>query len=613
MKCPTCGGEVVALILNALFELYERLVADPDIEIPRPGYCVANAAVALEISKDGRITGAVPLGTQKGKRTVPLRLNVPDRVKRTSGDIANFLCDNAEYYLGIKGGKTTEAAKRRHELAKALHERILADVDDDGARAVVAFFRNWNPESYATNEKLLALGETLAEGGNIVFRLAGDSRFVHERPAAMRAWESYKGTDDPEAIMGQCLVTGEYGPVARLHKSISGVAGAKSTGATLVSFNFSATESYGKVQGANSPVGERAAFAYATALNWLTANERHRLLMGDTTVVFWAERAGPEENLLLDLFASTVGAYPTSEADASEDGARNDEESTGRVKSLLERIMRGQDVTEEMATFDRGVRFFVLGLAPNIARISIRFWHVDTFGTLLERVRRHFSDMAMVGREGERPVTVGRLLLETAPSVDRKRENIPPLLVGPLMRAILEGSMYPQSLYAVIIERIRSDFNNPDNPRIERKVTYPRAAYIKAHLKRKARMTGDKAMEEALTEMLNAENKNKGYLLGRLFALLEKAQQDANPGINATIKDRYYASASATPGAVFPVLLRLAQHHIAKSEYGGYVDKLIESILCDLESFPTHLTLDEQGLFALGYYQQRNALYKRAE
>ncbi|MEW5866552.1 MAG: type I-C CRISPR-associated protein Cas8c/Csd1 [Bacillota bacterium] len=278
-----------------------------------------------------------------------------------------------------------------------------------------------------------------------------------------------------------------------------------------------------------------------------------------------------------------------------------------------ERIMRGQNVTEEMASFDKRVRFFILGLAPNSARISIRFWHVDTFGAVLERVRRHFSDMAMVSREGDRPVTVGRLLLETAPSVDRKRENIPPLLVGPLMRAILEGSMYPQSLYAVIIERIRSDFNDPENPRIERKVTYPRAAYIKAHLKRKARLTGDKAMEEALTEMLNTENRNEGYLLGRLFALLEKAQQDANPGINATIKDRYYASASATPGAVFPVLLRLAQHHIAKSEYGGYVDKLIEGVLCDLDSFPAHLNLDEQGLFALGYYQQKNALYKRAE
>jgi CRISPR-associated protein Csd1 len=612
---------VGVLILNALVELYDRLVADPKADVAQPGYCAANASVVLVITRGGRITSAVPLGSQQGSRDIPLKLKVPDRVKRTSGDAANFLCDNAEYFLGVQGGEISERSKRRFDLARELHRRVLGPVADEGAQAVLTFFDSWKPEDYRGNEKLEQVSDVLSSGGNIVFRVEGDSMFVHERSAIRRAWELYKASTGPEVKVGQCLITGDWGPIARLHKSISGIAGSKTAQPTLVSFNFAAAESYGKSQGNNSPVGERAAFAYATALNWLTTNERHRMVMGDTTVVFWAERTGPEEDLLLDVLACAVGSYAQNEpeggaegVDATKDSAHNDEESALRVRSVLERITRGQAVTEDMIGFDQDLRFFVLGLAPNVARVTVRSWNANTFGALLEHVRQHFSDVALVAPEVERPVSAGRLLWETVPAASRrKRENVPSGFVGPLMRAILEGSMYPHSLYAAVLERVRSDSNDPEVPRVERKVTYPRAAYIKAYLKRKARVTGNKTLEEALTAMLNAENKNRGYLLGRLFALLEKAQQDANPGINTTIKDRYYASASATPGTVFPVLLRLAQHHIAKSEYGGYVDRLIEDVLRDLDCFPAHLNLDDQGLFALGYYHQKDALYRKAE
>ena len=599
------------MILNALCELYERLVTDPKAGIAPPCYCKGKVAAVLEISQDGQIVGAVPLGTQKGARYIPIELNVPDRVKRSSGDAANFLCDQSSYMIGVEDGKATERSVRRYEVAKELHELILKGVTDEGVEAVLAFFEKWVPDSYLNNEQLQGIDEVLAAGGNIVFRLQNDNRYLHERPAIRQAWERFKSEANPDAVVSQCLVTGELAPVARLHKSIMGIAGAKSMGASLVSFNFDATESYEKKQGMNSPVSERATFAYGTALNWLTSSERHRLLMGDTTVVFWAERAGPEEDLMLELFADAIDPYAKEKKE--EDGANHDVESSGKVKGILSRIMKGLSVEPQMLDFDEDVRFYILGLAPNSARVAIRFWHVDTFGKLLGRVRQHFDDMGIVCREGERPITVGRLLFETTPVVSRKRENIPPILSGSLMRAVLEGSMYPQSLYATIIGRIRSDTNDPDKPNFEQKINYPRAAYIKAHLIRKARMFGNKTIEEALTPMLNPDNKNKGYLLGRLFALLEKAQQDANPGIKATIKDRYYASASATPGAVFPVLLRLAQHHITKSKFGGYIDQLIGEVVADLDSFPSHLNLDEQGLFALGYYQQKSALYKRSE
>ena len=613
----TFAKGVETLILAALCDLYERLLADPDSGVARPGYCESSAVAALEISTDGHLVRAVPLGSQKGKSIAGLKMKVPDRPKRAAGDDPSFLCDNIEYILGARPG-THEAdwrATRRHDLSRTLHERVLADSDDAGARAVLAFLREWKPEDFVGNPRLADALEALDTGRSMVFRLEGDDRFVHERPNVMDVWEAYAASASERTVYGQCLVTGKMGPIARLHKSISGVRDAQSTGASVVSFNFRAAESYGKEQGDNSPVGEAAAFAYGTALNWLTASERHHILAGDSTIVFWAERAGPEENLLLDLFGLAVGAYGKDEQGDREGqpAVSNDEGGAGQVHSVLERIIRGRPIAEEELVFDAGVRFYMLGLAPNAARVSIRFWRVDTFGGFVENVRKHFEDMAIVHSKNERPLSVGRLLLEMAPAVSRKRDSIPKVLVGSLMRSILEGRAYPQSAYATIIGRMRVDANNPDQPRLERKVTYPRAAYVKAHLRRKARITGDRALEEALTEMLNTENRNPGYLLGRLFALLEKAQQDANPGINATIKDRYYASASATPGTVFPVLIRLAQHHMAKSQYGKSMDKRVQEVMEAIDAFPAHLNLDQQGLFALGYYQQKSALYTKAD
>lgn len=605
------------MILQSLYELYQRLAADSRSGVPRQCYCMGNAAVALEITVDGELVNAVPLGSQGRKKPVPIRLIVPDRIKRSSTMIApNFLCDTAKYFLGAEIGaderKVTGLAKECLAKTRELHRAVLRAITDEGAAAVLAFWDRWNPDEYGTNEKLALVRDVLDTGGNIVFRLAGDATFVHDRLEVMQAWEHYSNQSSG-ATLGQCLVTGRTGPVARLHKSISGIAGAQSTGATLVSFNIPSAESYGKKQGTNSPVSESAAFAYATALNWLTSNERHRLLIGDTTVVFWAEKAGPEEDLMLELFSGAFGTYESDGQSKADQQIVNDEKASGQVRSLLERAMRGLPVDAEMTAFDQGVRFYLLGLAPNAARLSVRFWHVDTFGRLLEKLNTHFREMSIDHREGERPISVGRLLMECAPAVDRKREKIPPTLVGALMRSILQGTAYPQSLYTAIIGRIRSDFDDPKNPKLERKINYPRAAFLKAHLTRKRRIAGGGNAKEVLREMLDPQNPNTGYQLGRLFALLEKAQQDANPGINATIKDRYYASASSTPGAVFPVLIRLAQHHLAKSDYGFLVDKQIESVMTQIKRFPAHLNLDDQGFFALGYYQQRNALYRKTE
>jgi len=600
------------LILTALNELYERLLADPNSGIARPNYSVGNVVMALEIDRDGTVKRAVPLGTQKGKNVVGLKIKVPEAVKRASGDYPNFLCDNIEYMIGVRAGATEpdERSIRRRRLCRELHQKILHDVNDDGAQAVLAFLSRETKDLLSDGVIKTAL-ETLGLGGNMVFRLSGDDRYVHERPAVMKAWEQYKASEDSDAEMGQCLVTGEYGPIAVLHKSTQGVAGAQPTGASLVSFNFRAAESYGKEQGSNSPVSKRAAFAYGTALNWLASNSRHRVLAGDTTIVLWAERAGLEEDLMMEVFTDAFGA---EDRDAGSDtvarSTGSDEQHAREMRDILNRLLRGE--LPSKTAFDESVRFYILGLAPNAARLSVRLWNVNTFGDLLKNVELLNDDMAMGHGERDRPVSIPRLLLEFTPATSRKREAIPKVLVGSLVRSVFDGTPYPDALYASLIARIRVDSNNPDQP-FERKINYPRAAFIKAYLKRKARIANQKDREEALTPVLNTENKSPGYLLGRLFALMEKAQQDANPNLNATIKDRYYASASATPGLVFPVLLRMTQHNISKAEqsYGRRTDKLIESVVADIDKFPTHLTLEEQGLFALGYYQQRRDLYRR--
>lgn len=604
-----------SLILTALYELYDRLLKDPTSGVAKPGYSEGSAVAAFELNQHGHLVRAVPLGTQKGKNVVGLRLILPERVKRTAGDAPNFMSDSMEYLIGVRPGSSKPDARstRRRTLCQRLHETILDSINDEGAVQVLRFL-SIETESLMRDPNIIGMREILDKGGNIVFRLQGDDKFIHERPAVMSAWESYQNRS-VSSQLGQCLVTGEWGPVAILHKSTSGIAGGQPTGASLVSFNIGSAESYGKEQGANSPVSVRAAFAYGTALNWLTSNKRHHVIAGDTTILFWAERPGPEENLLLQVFAGAFGADDLERNDPPGDtqGAANDEARSQRLKGTLERVFRGQMPTESGMSFDDGTQFYILGLAPNVARLSVRFWTVNTLGGVLENLRQHFEDMAIVHRDSERAISVPRLLMELAPAAARKRESVPKSLVGALMRSILEGTAYPQSLYATLIERIRVDSNDPDHPNLERKVNYPRAAYIKAHLKRSARIAKDKTREEELTEVLNAENRNPGYLLGRLFALLEKAQQDANPGINATIKDRYYASASSTPGSVFPLLMRLTQHHLSKSEYGRVMDKRIEGVVALIDAFPSHLTLEQQGQFALGYYQQKSALFVKSD
>ncbi|PID74152.1 MAG: type I-C CRISPR-associated protein Cas8c/Csd1 [Desulfobacterales bacterium] len=563
------------MILQALNGYYERLADDPENEMPTIGFSNQKAHFALLINREGKLLQApYDIRVKEGKKMIPREISAP-AVKRASGISSNFTWDNTGYVLGADNKGRPERALKTFEAFREFHHQLCDDTEDEGLQALLGFLDTWNPENVSAFDHW----EDIA-GQNIVFQLEGEHRFIHERPAVKKIWSHYQEQNASE-ISGRCLVSGKNDePIARLHPPIKGVRGAQTSGASIVSFNRDAFTSYNKKQSFNAPVSEGAAFAYTTALNHLlSANSRQKLQIGDATTVFWSERDSPMEGFMGLLF----------------DHTDNDNE---KIRNFLEAARKGKYPEEFENNPD--MRFFILGLSPNASRLSVRFWHVSTVKEICEKIAQHFSDLSIARQYDNDPEFPGmwQLLRETA--VLQKPDNISPVLAGAFMRSILTGQEYPQSLLSAVIGRIRSD----------QRINYLRAAMIKACLARKYR-NHNFEMEVAMG--LDKDSENIAYRLGRLFAVLEKVQGDAIPGAKATIKDRYFGSASATPGAVFPQLLRLAQHHIQKAEYGHVSDKRIEEIVATITHFPAHLKIEDQGLFSLGYYHQRPELFKKSE
>jgi len=600
------------MILQSLYRYYNVLIQDTESSVAPPGYNSVGVSYALDISKGGELRNVIPLFMQikQGNQLVekPRRMNVPEHFKRSSGIKPNFLCDNNVYVLGLsdKAAKDPSYSVKRFEAFRLFNKKLLADADCDAARAVIAFLDNFDQRLGGEHPEILRARDGLLKGGNLVFYF--QDKNVHEDPEIRRTWDKYKtGT---QAVKGQCLVTGEINPISILHASIKGVKGkgAPSSGATLVGFNARAYESYNRVkgQGLNSPVSEKATFAYTTALNFLlsSANPNRKFYIGDTTVVYWAE-SGKKE--YASAFASLFEPEYGDKQPADQDGRKKAE---GRMKEVAGKVRRAQalDVSKITEGLDKETLFYVLGLAPNVARIAVRFFLTDSFGKMVERIMRHYDDLKIVKEFDNQPtyITVGQMLNETVSKKSRDKDASP-LMAGAVMRAIFTGGLYPQALYYAIINRTRADKDD----KVVKKINYVRAAVIKAFLIRKYH--NQPKYQEVLAMSLNEQATTPAYVLGRLFAVLEKAQQEAIVDVNAGIKDRYFTSACASPASVFPVLMRLSQHHISRAEFGYSLDRRIQDVLAllDVEKnpIPARLSLDEQGVFILGYYHQRAAFY----
>lgn len=561
------------MILQALCGYYDRLLRSKNPNIALEGFSSEKAHFALVIDTDGNLLQVKDLRETKEKKSVPRQIIVPQGPKKSSNIAASFLWGSTSYVLGVDDKGKPERTRNCHKAFKDLHHELLASSTDDGAKALMAFLSKWNPNKAS---QLELLPEMLK--GNLVFQLDGDMGCLHDRPALKNIWIAHT-TSAEKGPKAMCLISGEVSPIARLHPAIKGVFGAQSSGANIISFNLDAFCSYGKEQNYNAPISTSKASAYSKALNHLLASDTNKIKVTEITTVFWTERDTPIEGFL--GLALNPG-----------DNAAEDKE----LAVFLETIREGKFPNE----LDPNINFYILGLSPNASRLSVRFWYVSTVKDIGNKLGQHFRDLAIAKSYDNDPEFPGiwRLLNETA---NKKSEAGPqPLLAGAVMQSILNGTPYPQALLSAVIGRIRAD----------QTINYLRAAIIKAVLVRKRRIL-NQGTEVSMA--LDKNNKDVAYLLGRLFAVLEKAQEDAIPGANATIKDRFYGSASATPRVVFPQLLRLAQHHIQKAEYGKVHDKQIEEILSDIQEFPAHLALDQQGLFAIGYYHQRRDFYAKKE
>ena len=584
------------MILQALNDYYRRKCDDPDPAQRLPVFGLEQKEIpfVLEITTEGALVQLIDTRTlNEKKKKVTQIFRVPQGVKKTSGVAANLLWDTLEYVLGVDTKSNPIRVAEQHKLFKARIEALPQSARDDaGIQAIFKFFETFNLPQLEAQASWVQAFEANAV---MSFQLHGDLDLVCQRPAVIRAVLNV--ATDAEARLSMCLVTGEDAPIQRLHTSIKGVWGAQSAGANIVSFNARAFESYGKTerQGENAPVSQAAAFAYTTALNHLLRKgSEQRIQVGDASTVFWSDRDSEFESIGADIF----GDPPKDDPDRS----------VRAVHSLFNAIQSGKH-----GGGDDNNRFHVLGLAPNAARISIRFYHCLPLAELGERISQHFIDLEMVrGPYDPQYPSLRRLLqsvcLATSGQPHGDIERVPPNLGGAIVDAIFAGPNvpYPSLWLNAAVGRCRA----------EQDVNYYRAAAIKACLNRQIRrsaVTSTNQPEKELSSMLDLTNISPAYRMGRLFAALEKIQEEASPGLNATIRDRYYGAASSTPVVVFTTLLRLKNAHLKKLSVGRglWFEKLISDILNPVDDFPKNLSLPDQGRFALGYYHQRQNFFTK--
>ena len=574
------------MILQNLAEYYENLVLQE--KVSKSGWCQAKVSHAIELNEDGTIKAIISKRKEeeRGKKKiwVPVLLNVPEMVTRSSGVSSNFLCDNAKYFLGIDGDGIQKRTIECFESAKERHLMLLEEANGKMARAICLFFKNWKPECADENLSVKEHWDELNEGGNLIFCMK--AIYAQDEKEIQDIWEEYL-KKQKQGKQGICLVTGQRAEIARIHRGIKGVPGAQSSGAALVSFNAPAFESYGKEQSYNAMVGKYAEFAYTTALNYLLNQSEYKFALGDSMIVFWAE-SGQEE--YQDSFLSWLNPK-----------VDNQEE----MNKVFGNLKKGVWVDLEDIQLDSEQRFYILCLAPNAARLSVRFYYQNSFGNIIKNIAKHYQRMEIVRPSWEdmRYLGIKQMLNETVNQKSKDKTPIPNM-ASMVLSAILSDTKYPASLYTDTLIRIRAE---------QGKVTCGRAAIIKAFLIQNYKWKeGDEYMG------LNEGCEESAYVLGRLFAVLETIQKDANSGINTTIRDRYFNSACATPASVFPTLIKLKNSHIKKleRESGGtkiYYEKMLTELMGKIEKFPRRLSLEEQGKFMLGYYNQVQKKYEKKE
>lgn len=591
------------MILQSLVRCYDSLAAQGTLK--RPGWSAVKVQWGLRLTADGQVSSVEMLGAANDKgKLLPRMMFLPTPVKRTSGKAASFLCDNAKYLLGITSemrssehtpsdSKAIKDAGTCFRISAQRHRELLDGVSCPMAQAILRFFDTWQPEKAAQSPALLEHFDDLCKGGNLVFCMmdaSGEATMAQDVPEIHAAWdEAASSSVEDDITRGRCLVTGTQDTIAILHPSIKGVVGAQSSGASLVSFNAFAFESYGRSgsQGLNAPVGNHAAFAYGEALNYMLREKNYHSLLGSATLVYWAETA---QSAYSDCFAALLGT--------------NEDMTQNTLDGIMKAIRLGQGLQWENVPLDSRAPFYILGLSPNASRLSVRFFLQGTFGDFAANLAHHQERLNIIRPSYDTRETLSAYSLLKEIANSKSRDKLPPShLVGDLLRAILGDTPYPVSLLTQTELRIHAEHN----------VSRGKAAILKAWLLKNG---SNPQYKEVIDVQLNEQTNYAPYVLGRLFAVLESLQQKANPGINATIMDRYFNAACATPSIVFPTLLKLAQSHLKKLDTGYFIyyDKQMTELCGRLtDSYPARLNLQDQGIFQLGYYHQKQKFFTKKE
>jgi len=588
------------MILSALNDYYERLAEQE--RVPLSGFSSEKISYALVFSAKGKPLQIDDLRITDGKQPRAQLLKVPVDKRRTQGIHAYPLWDKTAYSLGVTSGEGKRIGEE-HSAFIARQKTIFCKSDDAELSAFLAFVDCWQPSNLVT---LPGYNDDMLDK-NFVFRLDGTHHYLHEHAPARQLWlEALEEVRATTSILGPCLVTGERLPLGTGHPAIRNVENVQGPGASLVSFNSSAYESFGHKGQANASISQRAIFSYATALNYLLRKENNnhqRLTIGDATVVFWARAANHAQAEAAEQFFFKVLNEPPT-----------DEQEAARLKTALDQVAQGTALNDTDVGIAGDTQFYVLGLAPNAARLSVRYWCVDTLDQFTQHIALHHQDMALEPKPTKNGLPpIWRLVNATAPYRDGrpKAKDVAPQLAGEMMRAVLTGQRYPQSLLTNLVMRFRNDGV----------INGIRIALCKAVLTRNTRLSQhSNNSSQEVPVSLDRQSTHPGYLLGRLFAELENAQERAIPNTNATVRDRYYGAASATPASVFPMLLRNVQNHLSKLRKGGEKDKAIagaitrnmREIVDGLEDhFLKSLKIEDQGRFAIGYYHQSQARFVR--
>jgi CRISPR-associated protein Csd1 len=571
------------MILKALADYYERMLNDPECDVAPYGFEDKEIPFLIVLNKDGQFVNLRDTRAGEGKKKSARKYRVPLGAKKTSGIKTNLLWDNPQYVLGFpKTDKTKDKEKAKKSLGdfKEKIKELFDDIKDEGIEAILKYYCSSAFNQVVENP---LFSEVKEENANITFMLEGENQLITQcSKVEKRIADNFEKINGKQQI---CAASGNIDEIAILHTSIKGVWGAQTSGANIVSFNDNAYCSFGRTkehQGLNAPIGKHVEFAYTTAMNTLLAKgSRQRIQVGDASTVFWAKERHPFE----DDFSSFLG-----------EPSKGEEPDYGRIRSLLSAVRSGVLPDEDE------MPFYVLGLAPNSSRISIRFWYEGNVRDLKEKIARHFVDIEIVRAPHDREyLSLFQLLVATA--TEGKADNIPPNLGGEVARAVLSGHGYPRTLLAGAIRRCKA----------EQRITHVRAACIKGFLSRDSRLRGITTKEVGMA--LDKSNENIGYVLGRLFAVLERIQEQAQTGLNKTIRDTYFSAATSNPLVIFKRLQDLAIHHLAKIRNSGkstvWLDKLMQEVMDKIPArgIPVTLPLEDQGRFAVGYYHQRQDFF----